>query len=523
MDIKRLFNKLQHYDSKLYESPGNCTSFRSIKFLNENLIDLDPCILYICKASYLKNVLSQIHLANIVCVKDIEIPKKLLESTSANVIILGKIIELTALFNEVYDILFVNQTLSDGSEMISDNFLQKNQFGDIYDITEIAYSILSNPIVISNLDGVIFANKNITNIPNLTDQMFNNSFKINSPEFACVSEHFKNHNTYMLSKDILGTNFNIIIGKIIENKQVSAYMLLFEFEKSFSEIDVEVVSQMCKVLSFEMETKVSNQISKKNILFEKLIINLLNETIYNNEIINAWINSLNISLKKDFYILTINIKQINSKLTCLNSLKGLIEKSLPDSKLVMYAGNYVLFINTTKTDFSNIKNLSPIIDIMAKYKLYGGLSRCFYSLSQLSYYYKQSLKAIEFGMINSKTDYLYTYDNYVIYHMLDMLPRSIDVKEFCHPKLLELLEYDSKNNTQYTYTLYVVLLAKGKQVDASNILHVHRSTMVYRMEKIEELTGLSPYDLKDIVLLYFSFIILKMLNKLDPEIYTGIF
>jgi sugar diacid utilization regulator len=523
MDIKRLFEKLQHHDSKLYESSGNCTSFISIKFLCENVKSLDPCILYIGKTSSLKQILPLIDKGNILCVQDVTIPKELIINSGINLIILNKNVELTVLFNEVYDILFVSNTLSEGSEIISDIFFKKNHFGDIYHLTEIAYSILNNPISINNLDGIIYANKNITNITNLTNKKFMETFNINSQDFSLLSEKFKTQDTCIYTKDISGTKLNIIIGEILVDSQVAAYMMVFEFEKSFSEVDIEIVSQICKVLSFEKGKKVSSQNLIKDVLFEKLIINMLNENINNNEIIHSWVNYIDVKLHKSYYILTINLEKTNCKCTNMNSIKSIIEKSIPDSKLITYAGNLVLFINTTKSDFSNIKNLTSTIDIMVKYNFIGGLSRCFYDLSQLSYYYNQSLKAIEFGDLSNKKDYIYIYDNYVIYHMLDMLPRGVNIKEFCHPKLLELLEYDIKNNTQYTYTLYIVLLAKGKQVDASNILHIHRSTMVYRMEKIEELTGLSPYELKDIVLLYFSFIILKMLNKLDPEIYTGIF
>jgi deoxyribose-phosphate aldolase len=260
-----------------------------------------------------------------------------------------------------------------------------------------------------------------------------------------------------------------------------------------------------------------------NASFENILFDLLNGSAGNKEIIEERIKSLHLDIKKYFYVLTIKVLDINTKNLSLASIKSLLEKSIPDSRSIMFGGNIVILINTNRYDFSSSRSLKPVTEVMEKYNLFGGLSRCFYNLIDLNHYHKQSLKAIELGMQNNRRKSLHIYDDYLIYHLLDMKSQSVDLKEFCHPKLLELLEYDSRHNTQYTYTLYVLLTVKGKQVDAANILNIHRSTMLYRMEKIEELTGLNVSEPKDIVQLYFSFIILKMTGKLDPELYTEFF
>jgi hypothetical protein len=518
MDIQRLYKKLKHYDPALYESQGNCTSFTSIKFLVDNTLVLDPCILYIGKTSSLEEMIPYLDRANILCLKDTDLSEEALEDMSINLIILDKIVDIPMLFNEVYDILFINQRITKETGLLSDSFAQKNNLGDIFSLLEMGYNIINNPIAVCSLDGIILANKNLSNIPNLSEYSFGRLFSGDNLDDLYRSSEQISNNASKFSVDIAGVDYNILAGKIICEGNVSAYMLVIEFEKSFSDSDIEIVSQLCKAFSLEIGKRATIQNLKKDILFDKLLVNLLNENIDKYEIINEWIKNIDISFNKFFHVLTIKMYDLNSKGIKINELK-----KLPGVKVIVYEGNLVLLINNRINEFSIGDVSKNIIEFMKKNDLRGGLSRYFNNISDLNFYYKQSLKAIEMGIISNKEEIVYVYDNYVIYHMLDMLPRDMDIKEFCHPSLLELLEYDRKNNTQYTYTLYTLLLAKGKQVDASNNLHIHRSTMVYRMEKIEELSGLNPYELKDIVRLYFSFIILKMLNILDPEEYTGIF
>ena len=494
MDIQRLYKKLKHYEPELHESEGNCTSFTSIKFLVENNLVLDPCILYIGRTSTLKDMLPLLDRANIICLKDIDIPVEELESMSINLIMLDKDVDIPILFNEVYEILFVNQRITRETGLLSDTFVQKSNLGDIYSILEIEYNIISNPIAVCNPDGIILANKNLSSIPNLSEHSFGRLLSGDNLDASYESGNQSISDANKFSVDISGVKYNMIAGKILSGGDVSAYMLVIEFEKSFSDSDIEIVSQMCKVISLEMGKRPTIQNLKQEVMYEKLLINLLNENIDKCEIIDQWIKTLDISFNIFFHVLTIKMYDLNSKGISTNNLK-----KLPGVRVIPFEGNIVLLINNRINEFNGSKVSMSIVDFMKKNKLKGGLSRYFHNISELNYYYKQSQKAVEMGIISNKEETVYVYDNYVIYHMLDMLPRDVDIKEFCHPSLLELLEYDRENNTQYTYTLYTLLIAKGKQVDASNILHIHRSTMVYRMEKIGELSGLNPYELKDIV------------------------
>ena len=57
-------------------------------------------------------------------------------------------------------------------------------------------------------------------------------------------------------------------------------------------------------------------------------------------------------------------------------------------------------------------------------------------------------------------------------------------------RLLRLLQEDRENNTDLYYTLKVYLLNENNVTMEADSLHIHRNTLVYRLEKIQKKTGL---------------------------------
>ncbi|MCR4434924.1 MAG: hypothetical protein QHH06_05265 [Clostridiales bacterium] len=57
---------------------------------------------------------------------------------------------------------------------------------------------------------------------------------------------------------------------------------------------------------------------------------------------------------------------------------------------------------------------------------------------------EERVKAIELGIRENKEEAFFIYEEYIIYHLLDICSGQIDLKEFCHPLLFDLMEYDKK-------------------------------------------------------------------------------
>ncbi len=73
------------------------------------------------------------------------------------------------------------------------------------------------------------------------------------------------------------------------------------------------------------------------------------------------------------------------------------------------------------------------------------------------------------------------------------------LKYYCNPVLEKLKNYDKSNNTQLYTTLRTYLECNMNLSETARKLFVHRNSLVYRINRINELTHL---DLDNINVLY---------------------
>ncbi|MBN1189082.1 MAG: helix-turn-helix domain-containing protein [Dehalococcoidales bacterium] len=80
-----------------------------------------------------------------------------------------------------------------------------------------------------------------------------------------------------------------------------------------------------------------------------------------------------------------------------------------------------------------------------------------------------------------------------IYRLLYALKSSGELDVFCQDYLGALMEYDRKHEGELVHTLKVFLFHSA-MAEAARELHVHRNTLLYRLERIQEITGANLED-----------------------------
>ena len=84
-----------------------------------------------------------------------------------------------------------------------------------------------------------------------------------------------------------------------------------------------------------------------------------------------------------------------------------------------------------------------------------------------------------------------------------LAPLSTEEEEYWVKK------YDEENNTELLHTLNVYLSLERNALQTANTLFIHRSTLFYRLERIQKLTKLNLDDAKIRLVLQLSFAMLK--------------
>ncbi len=80
------------------------------------------------------------------------------------------------------------------------------------------------------------------------------------------------------------------------------------------------------------------------------------------------------------------------------------------------------------------------------------------------------------------------------YRVLAQLQGTTELRSFEEETLGELIDYDAKSGSQLLPTLEAFFASNGNLSKTADMLYVHRNTLMYRLKRIEDLTGASLDD-----------------------------
>lgn len=177
-------------------------------------------------------------------------------------------------------------------------------------------------------------------------------------------------------------------------------------------------------------------------------------------------------------------------------IRNRLESLYPDTKTLMYNGEIiVLFCLPKKQTFSE-KDYDRIRKLCTELEIFAGISNNFSSLTDLSEYYKQALRAIEIGIAETQDPGLFIYSDYYMHHIANIFLQKESGKTYCHPIMEKMLKADKENETELAETLYAYLICERNISAAAEYLYIHRNTMTYRLKKIESMVDIDFDDPK---------------------------
>ncbi len=160
-----------------------------------------------------------------------------------------------------------------------------------------------------------------------------------------------------------------------------------------------------------------------------------------------------------------------------------------------------------ETDIEEI--LGKIVNFLKDTFLKAGVSNAFTGFEELADSYLQAEKALDVGSRKKPYRWIYRFDEMALDYMLERSSSELPVKLVCSDKVLELKAYDEAHHTDYYHTLKTYVENQQNAVQTAKKLFIHRSTFLYRMEKIEELTKLDLRDYDTLLYVMMTFRILE--------------
>ncbi|MFA6844999.1 MAG: helix-turn-helix domain-containing protein [Sphaerochaetaceae bacterium] len=145
--------------------------------------------------------------------------------------------------------------------------------------------------------------------------------------------------------------------------------------------------------------------------------------------------------------------------------------------------------------------------IAEKYKMRIGISFSFSHIEDFADFYRQAVSALAFTSRLGKESRVADYRDIELYDLLSQFGDKASLPLFRHPVLDLLLKHDKENNSQLYDTLCVFVEEGGSIKNTAARLFLHRNSLMYRLARIKELSGMDISDPSTLFLLRFSYAI----------------
>ena len=287
-------------------------------------------------------------------------------------------------------------------------------------------------------------------------------------------------------------SYRSLFGLIHEDHEIALQFQIIEYSHPLDEADLSLANNLLEVFRYHYKSMQHSRGGAATDVFRQLICGA---SVKEEEL--TWsLDYLGWSGAERSYVLILITNRNGSN--CDKTLYAQMERRVPGCRIVEADSNMIMLLpEEILNEFE-----SEFLHALEVFHLYAGISLPFQDWSALSGSYKQA-KLIN----NYCTDDLPCRRsmNYVWDIFLNSLKDENLRQNLMHPAVYTLRSYDECNQTDLAETLYQYLVCERNKVDTAAALYIHRNTLKYRLDRIDDLLQIDLDDLDTRLHLVISF------------------
>jgi sugar diacid utilization regulator len=225
--------------------------------------------------------------------------------------------------------------------------------------------------------------------------------------------------------------------------------------------------------------------------------------------ISHQLSALGWSADHEYLCMVMQITYLDQKQLSTKAISRSIKKQFPDAVSFLYQEEIVTFFNLSLLGLSQEEVSEKLVYFIRDSYLKAGYSRTVQGHMRLRRQYVQARTALDVGSRKKPYLWIHHFNQIVMPYILEQATRRLPGTMLCHEGLLELKAMDEKNHTEYVVTLKAYLEQNLSATQAARSLFIHRSTFLYRLERIREILQSELEDPEEIFYLQFSLRLLE--------------
>lgn len=296
---------------------------------------------------------------------------------------------------------------------------------------------------------------------------------------------------------------------------VVAYMCASGLYHPFSAFDIDCFSFLAKLAAMELQ-KDPTFARETGFADEALLRDILNRQLSDDALISQRFRTLGLALEPVLYVAVVQPLSGTAYSPLPSGTKSALCGFFRKCLSANYDNRVVLLImneNITASIYNSYDSYEVLCDFLRTGKLQMGLSNPFTCSSQIEHHYQQAINAVRLGNKSAGGSFVFRYADYSFFHCLESSGSGgFHLADLCHPTILELYQKKDSSSRELFSTLKCYLIYAKNTTKISETLHIHRSTLFYRINKFQSLYNIDLDDENIVSQFIISFAVLEYID-----------
>lgn len=219
-------------------------------------------------------------------------------------------------------------------------------------------------------------------------------------------------------------------------------------------------------------------------------------------------------LSSHFYLcVVLQVSYLDQKNLTVRSICGYLENILSASCAFQFKDDIVVFVNLSLSAMSLDEISARLSFFIRDSLLKAGYSRVLLGHFNFRRQYDQAMIAMEVGSRLNPSFWIHRFNDVAFPYILEQITRKLPAYMVSHERLLRLKYADEENGTEYFRTLRLYLDNHFNAVQTARELYIHRSTFLYRLERIKAILGTDFTNSDENLYLMLSY---RLLDREEP-------
>ncbi len=304
------------------------------------------------------------------------------------------------------------------------------------------------------------------------------------------------------------TGFRSLNWNIRKGGEMTHCLCLVEYRKQLTYADGDLLEILGENIRYVLQNK-EGRGGRRDENLHKILRKILSDRTLDYMEASSYLTSMGWQREHQYLCLVYQMTYLDRRNLPTNSICNFMEEKYGGCSSFTYEGDIVNFLNLTVTGLPLDEITSQLKPFIRDSYLKAGYSRVMEGHAGLRRQYVQSCLALDVGSRRNPYLWIHHFNQITMTYILEQITRKLPGSMLCHEKLLVLRKMDQEHGTEYMKTLRTYLDQQQNAVRTAKELYIHRSTFLYRLEKIKEILESDLDDTEELLYLNLSFRLLE--------------